>query len=329
MNKKRSEQTGSDPLRLRVKMTGPKVGQARLAASDLAEIVMRTQQAVKRIGQVLYGESSRGQGRKRKDIEELCELFVVGWERGSAVAELELAQPPQQLIPFAHIGQESLKAFVVGMHSVGVTAQPCAHPPVGFDMGVLQTCESLGKVLEHGIDTVTFQSQNGEVSADAIYNSTGRDCIRRLLGQPTDLGLATKTGRLEMLSGHGRLTGRLWEPDGTRWACYFKPEQLELLPDAWMHTVALTGRATAEKGKEPSLEVESILVMGDAAETEGAAEAGFWRSMPLDELAEQQGVSAADDLDEIADLWPVDDDPDALMHYVLAERNERRSLSQR
>jgi hypothetical protein len=72
-----------------------------------------------------------------------------------------------------------------------------------------------------------------------------------------------------------------------------------------------------------------MLIIGAGAEAEGPTEAGFWRSMPLDELAEQQGVSAVSDLDEIADLWPADDDPDALMHYVLAERNERRSLSQR
>jgi hypothetical protein len=329
MNKKRSEQTGSDPLRLRVKMTGPKVGLARLAASDLAEIVMRTQQAVKRIGQVLYGEQSRGQGRKRREIEELCELFVVGWEPGSAIAALELAQPPQQLIAFAHIGQQSLRAFVAGVQAVGASAQGCTRPPAGFDLGVLQTCEALGKVLEHGIDAVVFQSRNGQASAEAVYNAAARNCVRTLLGQPTDLGLTTKTGRLEMLSGHGQLSGKLWEPDGTRWACYFKPEHLELLSDAWMHTVALTGRAVAEEGREPSLEVESMLIMGDTAEAEGATEAGFWRSMPLDELAEQQGVSAVSDLDEIADLWPADDDPDALMHYVLAERSERRSLSQR
>ena len=329
MNKKRSEQTGSDPLQLRVKMTGPKVGQARLAASDLAEIVMRTQQAVKRIGQVLYGEQSRGQGRKRREIEELCELFVVGWEPGSAIAALELAQPPQQLIAFAHIGQESLHAFVAGVKAVGASAQGCTRPPAGFDLGVLQTCEALGRVLEHGIDAVVFQSRNGQASAEAVYDATARNCVRSLFGQPTDLGLTTKTGRLEMLSGHGQLLGKLWEPDRTRWTCYFKPEHLELLPDAWMRTVALTGRAVDEEGKEPTLAVESILVTGDAVEAEGATEAGFWRSMPLDELAEQQGVSVVSDLDEIADLWPADDDPDALMHYVLAERSERRSLSQR
>jgi len=46
----------------------------------------------------------------------------------------------------------------------------------------------------------------------------------------------------------------------------------------------------------------------------------------LEELAEQQGVSAADDLDEIVTLWPADDDPDELLRHLFAERAERRKL---
>ena len=48
----------------------------------------------------------------------------------------------------------------------------------------------------------------------------------------------------------------------------------------------------------------------------------FWKSISLKELAEQQGVSAADDLDEIAALWPADDDPDDLLRRLLGERFE-------
>ena len=48
----------------------------------------------------------------------------------------------------------------------------------------------------------------------------------------------------------------------------------------------------------------------------------FWKSISLKELAEQQGVSAADDLDEIAALWPADDDPDDLLRHLLGERFE-------
>ena len=54
--------------------------------------------------------------------------------------------------------------------------------------------------------------------------------------------------------------------------------------------------------------------------------ADFWKSIPLEELAEQQGVSAASDLDKISALWPADDDPDELLHHILLERSERRKL---
>jgi len=54
--------------------------------------------------------------------------------------------------------------------------------------------------------------------------------------------------------------------------------------------------------------------------------ADFWESIPLEELAEQQGVSAIFDLDEISALWPADDDADQLLHHILRERTERRGL---
>jgi hypothetical protein len=52
----------------------------------------------------------------------------------------------------------------------------------------------------------------------------------------------------------------------------------------------------------------------------------FWKSLSLEELAAQQGVSAASDLDEISALWPTDDDPDELLRYILLERSEKRKL---
>lgn len=43
-------------------------------------------------------------------------------------------------------------------------------------------------------------------------------------------------------------------------------------------------------------------------------------------LIAEQGVAPIDDLDELAALWPADDDPDALMNYVLSERQARVQL---
>lgn len=43
--------------------------------------------------------------------------------------------------------------------------------------------------------------------------------------------------------------------------------------------------------------------------------------IPLEELAAQQGVAPAHDMDAISDLWPADDDPDALLRFILEQRH--------
>src|SRR6266478_1158936 len=48
------------------------------------------------------------------------------------------------------------------------------------------------------------------------------------------------------------------------------------------------------------------------------------KSLSLNELAREQGVSPVKDIQEISDLWPVDDDPDELLRFTLLERRARR-----
>jgi len=93
-----------------------------------------------------------------------------------------------------------------------------------------------------------------------------------------------------------------------------------------MRTARVVARAIVEESKERILEVESIVVL--EAEMATAAATPFWRTLSLDELAEQQGVSAVPDLDEISALWPADDDPDELLQHVLHEREARRTLAE-
>ena len=317
-------ESGSPPG-FSIRVAGPRVGAARLSAADLAEIVRRTQQALKRVGEVLYGQVSGGQGRKKKDIEELCELFLVGWKPGSATAELELAPPPQKLSLFGYIGDESLKRFLTGMEELGKQAVT----PAGFDFGVLQSCDALGKVLDHGIDSIRFEPKDAKAAPAACFDRPARERVRELLGKPVDQRRTEKVGRLEELNGHGGLTGRLWEPDGTKWSCFFKPEHLEVLPDAWLRTVKLVGEAVVEPSKERIFNVDAIVVLDDGSfEAPTISDSrSFWRSFSLEELAEQQGVSQVEDLDELSALWPVDDDPDEFLRHLLAERAARRAAA--
>jgi len=47
-------------------------------------------------------------------------------------------------------------------------------------------------------------------------------------------------------------------------------------------------------------------------------------SIPLDQLAELQGVRPVQDPDEVGALWPLDDDPDRMLAHILEERSMRR-----
>jgi hypothetical protein len=315
-----------------IKIEGPRVGEARLSANDLATIIFRTQQALKRIGQVLYGGSSARQGRKKTEIEELCELFVVGWKPGSAIAEVELAEPPAQMSLFGYIGEESLKAFLNGLLRIkDEPIETLQMVPTGFDPGVLQTCDFLGRVLDHGVDLVTFQPVRVDALAPVTFDRHLREKLRGLLGKPLDQRQVEKVGRLEVLDGHCGLQGRLWEADGTKWLCIFKPEHLELLPDIWLRTVKVIGEAVIEPNKERVLNVMSVVSLEEeiAEGTLGgeAERLPFWTSLTLEELAELQGVQPADDVDQISALWPVDDDPDRMLAHILEERSARRGIA--
>lgn len=87
-------------------------------------------------------------------------------------------------------------------------------------------------------------------------------------------------------------------------------------------------RMRLEMHGSAALKVESLPVTNENLTVGDARAVPFWESASLDELAEQQGVSPVDDLDEIAALWPADDDPDRFLSHLLAERGEQRRLTQ-
>ncbi len=313
--------------RFSIRIEGPRVGKARLSAADFAEIVRRTQQALRRVALVLYAGSSTAAGRNKRDIEDSCEVFVVGWKPGSAVAELELGKPKLQLSLFESIGEQSLKAFLAGINTLRDLPRgaECSLPP-GFDMGVLHILDALGRVLGHGIDVICYKPERGmEVSA-AAFSRPLWERVRDLLVERVTRTHVEKVGRLEVLDGHAGLRGRLWEPDGTKWLCQFEPEHMELLPELWLRTVKVVGEAHVGRHREPVLKVKTIapLDLQTVGELLGREGQVFPRSTSLEEMAQEQGILPADDLDSISALWPVDDDPDELLRHILAERSARR-----
>lgn len=316
---------------MRIKLEGPAVGPARLAARDLAKLAQKTEQALKRIAQVLYGQSSGGRGRKKKDIEDLCALYLVSWDEGSAIAGFDFAETPQITL-FGNLGEQSLEVFLAGLAELSGEgdAAASASVPTAFDLGVLETCEAYGNLLDHGIDRISFSAPRSATPRAVAYTAQTREAIRTVLRRPLEAGRTAKVGRLEVLNGHDAVTGRLWEADGTRWTCHFKSEHLDVLPDAWLKTVTVVGEATLdEKSRTGAIAVDAILLQEGLPPdlTEGAREGLFWTSASLEDLATDQDVGPLARLDDLAGEWPTDDLPDDPLADLLLDRKERRRAS--
>jgi hypothetical protein len=314
-----------DALKLSITLKGPRVGSGRAAVRELTAILQRLEQALKRIGQVLYGERSLGPGRKRRDIEELCSLYLVSWSEGSAVAGVELPEPNQYDL-FGHVGRESLNKLLTGLDALGKENEP-EQLPSGFDIGVLETLEAFGRIHDHGISSITFRSSVTPREASIVYSPRVRERVRQLLTRPHATDQVARTGRLEAVDGRTGLRAGLFTPDGARWQCDLQVDQLDHLREGWMRRVTVVGPGTFdETRRQGRIRVVSLVVHETGTEETffGEAGASFWNSHSLEELVEQQQVEPVSDLDSLAASWPEDEAFDDALAELLEDRAERR-----
>ena len=82
-----------------------------------------------------------------------------------------------------------------------------------------------------------------------------------------------------------------------------------------------------QNGRE-SVREEARADGSDVETTQSDHDQSFWSSLSLTELAEAQGVTPVEDLEEMAALWPSDDDPDDMLAHVLEDRTARRRVAE-
>ena len=159
-----------------VRLTGPSVGPGRLAVRDLAELSSYLEQALKRVAQVISREEPRGGRPSARALEELCRLYLVRWSDGSATAGFNVAEPPPDCVRFGRLGDTAVDLFLSGLSELSLPTLAEKRLPRGFSGKVLETCAALGKLLERGIDGITFgETAPGRRQPTITYNAWMRE----------------------------------------------------------------------------------------------------------------------------------------------------------
>ncbi len=305
-----------------VRLNGPGVGQSRLAARDFAKILSSLERGLQQVAAVLGGELSRRPGPPRKAISEACSFDVISYANGSAVIGLTLAARQQSTF-LPDVGEASFAALLDGLALILEGGDVAAPMPHGFDIGVVQSCEALGAVLDHGINKIEISDRRRD-RPTFTYTQAGRARIRARLVVTPRAGAVSKSGRLEVISGHDGIEGRLYEPDGSVWQCRFRPEHIAQLPAAWLKTIRVVGDIAGER----VIDVHSLFADESAAEPQGKAgreDAGqFWQAVSIGDLAARQRVSPVSDPAELAEAWGRDDPLDDISGEICEDRESRR-----
>ncbi len=291
--------SGGEPVAVRLSLLLKGQGQAK---EVLSQTVKSTRLAVKRIGQVLVTGRPDKNGCSPRKIDTECEFFIVSWDEPHAKAVLELPPPEAQLSLFGDIGEESLTCFLDGLAQISSRGLDPIRLPDGFDQEVLQSCLALSELLNTGFDSIVFRALGRTTTLDRQC----RDNLCQYLIKPPRLERWTLIGRLEALSGRGKLTGMIWDESGNRWLCRFKNEHLPHLPAAWMSCVELTGEAILEPDRDRILEVESIAVPCSAAKNN------------LNEALPTEGPWSSDwDSHDLEEIFSSEECPDEILKNII------------
>lgn len=282
----------------------------------LAELGRDLQTVVTRIAFVLRGELGARRGRPRADVAGLTRLELVGFHSGSAVLDLGLAEEARPLADF-DLGLAALDALERGL---GELVENVELPP-GWDTGVLVATRELLRVFGRGVDTVVVERPGGLSPRSVKLTSKARDQIAARLVAPIQQDRLTVEGRLLMADfDETRNRCRVHPPLGAPVTCVFTEAHREVVRELVTEYVRVTGKAELEEvtGRVKLLQIADLEPVEPPSGLDASA---FWREATIDEIAEEQGVTAVAKIDElVADLWESDEDLGSFLEAIYESR---------
>lgn len=307
---------------LTARIMGPGVGEGRLAVRDLALLGETLERATMRAAEVLARRRTEGFRRQPAAIGAECRLFLVGFERGSAVARFELGGQRRQGDLFAEVAERAAGIVVetLAQARAGRLAEITNHPEM---VAVARELRSLVALRKRGIEKVDLTLRDG-VERGAVWDGELAARLQAWMERPPESGERSVRGRLDRLDGHGQLAGSLWEQDGTSRRCAFAPELEPQLAALWRRWVEARGRVSTAGDGIRRLEVTRIRPLEPELDLPSRLS---WTARTLDELARDQGVASTGRVQDplaVGEGEELETDP---AEEVLKDRCRRRAFA--
>ena len=225
--------TDPGPIRMSLRLTGPRVEANRLPLSELERVSKRLRATLRDIAIVLsdHGPSGRG-GRVAKFIERAVDLEVVGSPRaGSFVLELEAPRDaPTHDQLFEDLGpdlaERSISALVSGLDELSNETEQL---PEGFDRGVLSAIGGFAQTFSKGVDDIAITaSHQGAQGSNVAHLNRERVALSKALIRKPIRAHTSLEGSLRMVDDR-TLECRIEHPPATSVICFFDEKDRDVV----------------------------------------------------------------------------------------------------
>lgn len=298
---------------VRIGLLGDDAELGRVAARDVARLLMGFENAVARAAGHALGRQVKATGRRGRTIEDTTRFRLVAIEPGSVIGVLEL--PDEELdadafdIDVSHVGEMAVESALATAAGVR-TDQPDvaeAFYKLADDLGVGTRFSAV--VLEER----SPHAGNGQVKIDRA----ARDRLYEAVTQRPDARDDSVVGVL-VEADFEKNTARLRTSRDRRIAVSFDPELADTIQDALRRQAEFEGEVEYDP---KTLEARAVklrrIVQGEQL-TVGLNPGNYWDTRSVAAIAAAQGVEPVDDVEQLRDDEASQDEVDQML-AALAE----------
>jgi hypothetical protein len=291
---------------LRVRLTGAEAELGRVAAGDVARMLLGVERAVARAAGHLIGRQVKATGRRGRTIEESTRFRLVGIEGGSVVGVLELpAEAPEDRldVDVASLGDlavDAALATAAGEETEHVDVAD-AFVRLSDDLGVGTRFDALTIEEERPGErrTVTLDRPARERLWELVA-SAPRSRDDSLVGVLVEADFERHTARLRTVAGQG-ITVR------------FEPDLADTIHEVLRRQTEIVGEVTYDPKTMEARSVNLREIVRSEQLTMGLEESEFWTARSIADIAAERGVGPVDDVEVLRDHEASDEEVDRVL----------------
>jgi hypothetical protein len=307
---------------IRAAITGPEAEPGRIAAADVARLIIGLERAIRQAAYVALGrERPAATGRHTAAIERAAQLRFIGVESGSFVELLALPEsgaPSEDELP---ISVETLSSAAFDQFLVAINDFENTSVDQQLAAAIARLAEELG--IGERAQRVTISDASDDSShRQAIIDQRVRVAMQQISRHPPKERSDVLVGRL-VEADFERYTARLQPPAGGAVTVRFPPELSDEIQEALRRVATFEGLVSYDPRTSVAKSVQlQAISHGEqlALEFGEFGEFGeFWQHRSIEDLREAQGIPGPVDVDDLYDADLSEEEREALYTAMIRE----------